>query len=66
VDSEHQSDKATLRDQFAMAALSIVSAELINQSLRPTDLDSIEKWPKMIAEDSYKMADAMMEARVPK
>jgi len=42
-------EQVTLRDQFAMAALSATKAE--------------DDYPKRIAEWAYKMADAMLEAR---
>lgn len=50
-----------LRDQFAMAALGIARKELRRHS-RP-DARHMHVWYLAIAEESYAMADAMMEAR---
>ena len=50
--------KITLRDQFAMAAM---SGELASQGADEGYYS--ERSFKLLAENSYKIADAMMEAR---
>lgn len=47
-------DMPTLRDQFAMAALTAAYGVL---------LESGHFWPRALADQAYKIADAMMEAR---
>lgn len=58
---EHAEARETLRDRFAMAALTgIVGAETLDGRLRN---EAEARDPTSLAEDAYCIADAMMAAR---
>lgn len=69
LDARHEEEEtATLRDQFAMAALSETSRQF--SASTTSDVDEIGKKRKysgpmagLVAICAYEMADAMMEAR---
>jgi hypothetical protein len=59
----YRRDTCSLRDQFAMAALTgLVSNTLIAEHAAKAQLDG-EEFPSWVAQRAYQYADAMLEAR---